>query len=96
MTRLGIALEDEKNKDDDFKNDTERMKFESWSRRYKDVRVWCIYVNTSNLFYQMGALMAPKTKQHMYMNWLYMLITFFCYFLLYKSFSSKRKMGAQI
>ena len=47
-----------------------------------------IFMNTGNVFFQIGALMKPYSVRHLYVNLAYMLNSLIVYILIYRSYKN--------
>ena len=46
----------------------EEQEYDFWQRRSKDARQWALLINTTNVFYQVIALLSPQSPRHFAVN----------------------------
>ena len=76
MLRQQLGIDDSLQLDQDSLVETKRIsvknqEYEFWQRRARNARWWVICISSSNMFYQLMALLNPVTPQHFWMNVLY-------------------------
>ena len=64
----------------------ESQEYDFWQRRSKDARQWALLINTSNLYYQLTAIMNPLSNRHLTANIIYSVNSVLIWTLLVQTF----------
>ena len=62
-----------------------------WLQRMKDAQQWGILVNFSNIIFQLGAILKPKTPEHKLVNQAYSIFTIFSLGMIYFSYNNPKR-----
>ena len=74
----------------------ESQEYDFWQRRSKNARQWALVINTSNLYYQLPAMINPLNQTHFTVNIIYNVNSVLIWTLLVQTFLNENRLQRNI